>query len=359
MPISPRENYLRTLEFRGPEWIPTSFNIAPAVWQKYREDMEGVLLRHPLVFGEYDRGSVAFDEFAASYRENEYFTDEWGCVWHNVQEGMLGQVVGHPLANWDALATYELPDPLVNDNTMFGERNWEQIQAQVAAQKQRGEPTEGFAGCLFDRLFYLRGFENLMVDIATDAPQLRELTDILTHYELKMVGKWLELGVDVIHFHTDIGGQQALMISPAKFRQHIKPMFKQIFQTCRAGGAHVYMSSDGHLLEIVDDLIECGVSVHDPQLRANTLEGIVKAYKGKMCVKLDLDRQMFPFCTPEEIREQVKEAVTRLGSPHGGLMLWACISPDVPLQNIAALAEAMEEFRLYWSNDESKKGDDS
>ena len=184
-----------------------------------------------------------------------------------------------------------------------------------------------------------------MIDIGTDDPHLPRLIEMLTEYEMKLVGKSLEIGVDAIGFHTDIGTQKALMISPAKFRKYIKPMFKKIFTTCRDAGTHVLLSSDGCLLEIVDDLVECGVSRHDPQLRANTLEGIEKVYKGKMCINLDLDRQMFPFCKPEDIREQVKEAVERLSTPEGGLMIFGEIrDEDIPLENIEALCQAFEEF---------------
>ena len=38
-----------------------------------------------------------------------------------------------------------------------------------------------------------------------------------------------------------------------------------VFQRCREAGVHVWYSSDGNILPIVDDLIECGVSIHDPQ----------------------------------------------------------------------------------------------
>jgi hypothetical protein len=98
-------------------------------------------------------------------------------------------------------------------------------------------------------------------------------------------------------------------------------------------------------LEIVDDLIECGVSVHDPQLRANTLDGIVKAYKGKLFTMLDLDRQGFPFMRPDEIRQQVREVVDAMAMPEGGLGVLAAIyGTDVSLAKIAALCEAMEDF---------------
>ena len=122
-------------------------------------------------------------------------------------------------------------------------------------------------------------------------------------------------------------------------------MFTRLFQKCRDAGVHVYLSSDGCLLEIVDDLIECGVSAHDPQLRANTLQGIVKAYKGKLCAFVDLDRQSFPFLTPNEIRQQVREVVDAMALPEGGLGLVAAVyGSDVSLHNIAALCEAIEDY---------------
>jgi hypothetical protein len=108
---------------------------------------------------------------------------------------------------------------------------------------------------------------------------------------------------------------------------------------------HGGLSSDGRALDVVDDMVECGVSFHDPQLRRNTLAGIRRAYRGMLCASVDLDQQGFPFMSPEAIRAQVREVVETLGAPEGGLMLSACIDdPQVSLQNIAALVEAMEEY---------------
>jgi len=184
-----------------------------------------------------------------------------------------------------------------------------------------------------------------MVDFVTEPPELTQLIRMLEDYEMRLIKKWLELGVDQISFHTDIGMQTGLMISPKSFRKYIKPFFTTLFQTCRSAGVHVYLSSDGCLLEIVDDLIDCGVSVHDPQLRANSLPGIVKAYRGKLCAMVDLDRQSFPFLTPQEIREQVKEVVDSMALPEGGFGLNVAVyGNDVSLSNISALCEAIEDF---------------
>lgn len=340
-----RENYLKTLEFRYPEWIHCEIYFTPLAWKTYRKDLERVVLAHPRIFPEHKEGSVNFDEMPLGYHQGERFRDNWGCLWYNRQEGIEGQVVEHPLSDWNSLAVYQPPDPLTQEERGEEIRDWEKIGKDIAERKDSGLPAVGFGERLFDRLYFLRGFENLMVDIAIDDPHLPKLIKMLEEYETRLVNKWLSTGVDVMYFHTDIGTQESLMINPAKFRRYIKPMFKRIFQTCRKAGVHVFLSSDGRLLEIVDDLIECGVSLHDPQLRANTLKGIAGAYKGKLCANLELDSQAFPFATVAEIRGQVKEVVDVMADPKGGLMLLAGIyDGNVPLKNIASICKAMEDY---------------
>jgi len=56
-----------------------------------------------------------------------------------------------------------------------------------------------------------------------------------------------------------------------------------------------------------------------------------------------------PYGNFKEIREHVREAVIKLGSTRGGLMLTAGVYPDVPLDNIEALCQAMEEYSIYYS----------
>jgi uroporphyrinogen decarboxylase len=344
MPLTPRENWLRAVEFRYPAWIPCSVSLSPITWKTYRRDLDEIVRAHPRIFPEYElTGPNFYDEMPVVYRYGEYYRDNWGCVWYNQQEGLEGQVVEHPLADWRNLATYRLPDPLVLDERE--PRDWTKTAADLATRRERGLLLHGSAGRLFDRLYFLRGFENLMLDIAEGRPELSRLIAMLEEHEAVLIERWLSLGVNVVSFHTDIGTQRSLMIQPASFRRYLKPMFSRLFRRCRDAGAHVSLSSDGNLLAIVDDLIECGVSVHDPQLRACTLPGIAQAYKGRLCANVDLDRQGFPFMTPAEIRQQVKEVVDTMALPEGGLMLLAAFfGADVPLRNIAALCEAMEDY---------------
>jgi len=343
-----RENYLRTVEFGCPEWIPCAVGLMPATWKKYREDLEDLVLRHPSIFGPYQKGARNFDEFGPAYREREYYTDNWGCVWYNIQGGLEGRIVNHPLENWSALATYKPPDSI-----LWAERgprgDWEKIQADIEVARAEGRLTWGGCDRFFERLHFLRGFKNLMIDFMMNPPQLPALIEMVLENNMKLIHKWLEIGVDVMGFGDDLGTQVSLMMSPAAFREYLKPGYQRMFGACRRANSHVRFHSDGHILEIVNDLIECGVTILNPQIRANTLDGIVRKCKGRVCIDLDLDRQLFPFCSPEEIKEHVKEAVVKLGSKEGGLMLFAECEPDVPLANIEAVCQAFEEHRFHYT----------
>jgi uroporphyrinogen-III decarboxylase len=123
----------------------------------------------------------------------------------------------------------------------------------------------------------------------------------------------------------------------------------RMYGMCHEAGAKVYMHTDGHIVPIIKDLIECGVNVVNPQIRANGLDNLVRECKGNVCVALDLDRQLFPFCTPQDCDDHVREAVEALGAPEGGLMLGAECADDVPLANIEALCVALEKYRGYFS----------
>jgi uroporphyrinogen decarboxylase len=345
MAVTPRENRLRALEFRNPAWIPCSLNTVPLFWWVYGDALSELAERHPKVYldGELVKPSEDLDTLPADYEPGSTYEDEWGIVWQ-VGTGTTGPVsIEHPLADWNALASYEPPDPF--RPKAEGGRDWEEEAARIADRRERGLLTQGYGGDLFTFMIALRGFENLMIDFATDDPRLEQTLDMLVAHHLPVVQRYIELGVDTIRFHNDLGWQQALAISPTAFRRYLKPRFQQLMWPCREAGVHVVLSSDGYMLDIVDDLVECGVSCHDPQISANTLAGIRDAYKGKMCVKIRLDPQALPFCRPEDVRGMVQEVVEELGAPEGGLWLDTNLCcTDIRMEILEAICLAYEEF---------------
>ena len=355
MSISKRENYLRAVEMRGPEWIPCSVSLQIATWHKYRDKLEDLVIRHPFIFGDYQRGSINFDYFGVRCKGKVY-KDEWGCVWYHAQDGLAGQVKLHPLEDWKSLDSYKPPDPLKLRGPPLADyqpiESWEQARKRIREDKKRGRLAMGYLphDTLFQRIYDLRGFKNFLIDTITQPEKLKILIDIVVDYNLKLIRWWLENDVDVIYFGDDLGTQTKLTINPKTFRELFIPAYTKMFKPCREAGVHVYFHSDGHIMEITDDLIQAGVTILNLQDKVNGIDNIAKKCKGKVCIDLDIDRQnLLPFGTPKDIENHIKEVVIKLGSKEGGLMLEADIYPDVPLENIEALCKSMEKYQRYYS----------
>ncbi|HOX39966.1 MAG TPA: uroporphyrinogen decarboxylase family protein [Candidatus Brocadiia bacterium] len=314
------EDRIKAMEFDHPEFIPIGVGLLPATWISYREKLEEIISRHPIIFGEYAKGSRDFDAVSGLYVEGEQ-TDAWGCQWKNIRKGCDAMCVGHPIPTREAVHTYKPPAP------------------------GAGLPH----GFMYMRLFYLRGFEEVMVDFAEEPPELQMLIDMVCEYNCGEVRKMCENKLPkIVGFGDDLGMQHALPISPAKWHKYLTPCFKKIYGIVHAAGSSVYMHTDGCIIPIISELIECGVNVVNPQIRANGLDNLARECRGKVCVNLDLDRQMFPFCKPEDIDGHIREAVEKLSLPEGGLWISAECGPDVPLETIEAICVALEKYRAYY-----------
>jgi len=271
--------------------------------------------------------------------------------WLFEYDGIEGQAVEHPLADWANFDGYQAPDPMRHSDREFDAYDWPKFRERIAEQRAAGKKTLGALvhGYFLMRLWYLRGFENLMIDIATDEPLLAELCEMLTRRNEAIVRQFIEAGVDVVHFGEDIGTQTASILSPAHFRKWIVPAYKRLMGPVKDAGLIVDTHSDGYILELVDMLLECGCDVLNPQDLCNGIDNIARTMKGRCCIKLDIDRQkIMPFGTRRDVRALIEEEVRKLGASEGGLQFICGIVPPTPAENVDALCEALEEFRTYW-----------
>lgn len=357
MVLSHRENYLRNARFEGPEWMPAAVAISGASWNQLRGDLEDVLVRHPRLFPGFEKGKRDFPAIESDIvlTPGASFTDNWGCRWDCAIDGIEGVVAGHPLADWEALETWRPPDPFTKGDR--GPMEWGPALEGATKAREAGHLTSGGTahGFLFMRLYYLRGFENLMVDIATGEPRLQELIDAIVDHTRIIVDQWLSVPVDIMEFAEDLGSQTAATISPAAFARWITPAYQGLMQPCREAGALVGLHSDGYIMGLMGEFIRAGIDIINPQDLCNGIDDLAREVKGRMCIRLDIDRQtIVPFGTRSEIRGLIEEEVRKLGSPQGGLEMIAGIYPPTPAENVDALCEAMEEFRTYWWDERGK-----
>jgi uroporphyrinogen decarboxylase len=177
--------------------------------------------------------------------------------------------------------------------------------------------------------------------------RLSELINAMYANYMQAVGAY----VQVVVITDDQGTQNSLMISPAMFRQFIKPRLASQIATIQqyAPGVKVLMHCDGAILPIIPDLIEIGVDILNPiQTVVKGLEDTraLKARFGQqMCFHGAIDvQQVLPNATPEQVRQEVQRRIADLGA-QGGYILAPChnIGVDIPPENILALFEAVKE----------------
>lgn len=358
MALSPRENYLRNASFQYPEYMPAHIGISNASWDQWRGEMEDVVARHPRIWPGFVKGQRDWDrfDFGPAYTAGQPFTDAWGCVWETSINGIEGVVTGAPLESWDAWTSWTAPDPRRTADR--GPIDWDAIRRENEAARARGDLTSGGVphGFFFMRLTYLRGFENLMCDMAVEEPMLWELIETLYEHNRVLIDLHLDMGVDMISMGEDLGAQQSSVIGPAMFHKYCTPTYERLIRPCRERGCHVMLHSDGYIMDLLDELIFAGVTIINPQDLCNGIENLRRELKGRLCIRLDVDRQtIVPFGTRAEIRELVEEEVRTLGSRKGGLELIAGIYPSTSPDNVDALAGAFEEFQTYWFDGRGKE----
>jgi len=338
-----RENFLRAAELRKPEFIPCRLIPTEPVWNIHHKELGDLALKYP---------AIHLSKPGTSLRSPRAYIDQFGCKWHFCREGDYGYVVENPLGSWSRLRDLIIPDPedglLVHAGPLMP---WDEVYKGLRTAREAGELVRASFeyGFLFERLSYLRGYSNLLVDFLRKPPELFDLTERLTQYSMELVERLLRFdGLDAVFFGDDLGNQDRMPMAKSTFREVLYPCYRRIFRSVREAGAHVYMESDGHMVEVADDLIDAGVTILRLQDRVNGLENIAAKCKGRICLDIDLDRQfIMPFGTPEQVRTHVEHVVDILGSRKGGLMLGAELYLPAPMNNVEAALETMEKCMWY------------
>ncbi|MFC1525451.1 uroporphyrinogen decarboxylase family protein [Candidatus Latescibacterota bacterium] len=328
-----RERYIRALTFDGPDRVPVMHSTIHGARLTHGVALEDLYARYPSDV----LGSFAFaDNQRGGWADGAVTYDDWGCGWlWNTPEHM-GQAVEHPLADWAALDDLQVPD------AMSGEDGVDRMAAAVAADGHRHFVfVDG--GEVFQRMIFLRGMEDLMVDLHEDRPEVYVLRDLIVEVCVKRIARWCQSGaVDGVMLRDDWGTQEALMIRPDTWRRVFRPAYQRLADAIHEGGAYASFHSDGAITAILPDMVEIGWDEVNPQLNVMDLADLVPLLSGKVCVRADIDRQYtMPYGTPDEVRQLVRRLYEAFGQNRGGFVGWGQMNSDVPLANGEAMLETL------------------
>ena len=328
--MASRERVVKTLRLESPDRAPREVWALPAIGWYRQEEMDELLARFPMDFVHptFSYG-VSPRQRGEEYRPGT-FVDAWGSEWQVLEVSRLGEVKRPVLADWSDLDRYELPWELLR------EADWSQVNRSC-------HETDRFvlAGSrcnIFERMQFLRGTENLFLDLAYGVKEAYRLRDRLHEFNLTELRRWAETDVDGVSFNDDWGTQTALLISPEMWRSFYKPMYQDYCDLIHGAGKFVFFHSDGHIEAIYPDLIELGVDAVNSQLFCMNIEELGRKYRGKITFWGEVDRQrLLPFGTPEEVRAAVRRVRAALDDGRGGVIAQCEWGVKDPKENLLAL----------------------
>ncbi|UCF93023.1 MAG: hypothetical protein JSW39_02375 [Desulfobacterales bacterium] len=319
-------------------------HVAPhdAVLQRFGIDTRYVRIKPP-------------QNFRVQIEPDNSYVDEWGTRWKKPPSSLYWDPVEHPLkdATRADLETYPWPDP--DDPGRY---------AGLRADARRLREETDYAivadnpvlGLFESGWVFLCGPERFFTDMILDPPFIQALMAKLTHLHMRFYENYLnEVGafIDVIMASDDLGTERGPLISPAHYRQLIRPYQQQLWQSIKQRtDAYLFLHSCGSIYEFLPDLIEMGVDIISPvQVAAKDMD--TQRLKAEFGAELTfwgaIDTQyVLPFGSPHDVEAEAKKRIADL-APGGGFVLTAVhnIQAGVRPANICKMYDTAMAYGKY------------
>jgi len=329
----------RTLRFQSTPRPPRDLWTLPWAERRYPAELEAIRSDFPADIA-YPGDVIQFPQ-VNGMRGDPYavgtFVDEWGCAFTNIHEGVIGEVK-HPLVR-DYRSDLDKVRP-----------PWEWTRMSLDAVHRLCEKTDRFVGSalcfrLFERLQFLRGTENVYIDLLERPAGFLKLLARVHEWNLAMIEAWSKSPVDFIFGMDDWGSQRSLLINPTLWREFFKPMYAEYARRIRQAGKSVFFHSDGYILDVYEDLIEIGFDAVNSQLFCMDIEEIGRRFKGRLTFWGEIDRQhILPSPDVREIRDAVDRVARALWDGHGGVIAQCEFGAGARPENVRAMYERWERY---------------
>ena len=284
------------------------------------------------------------------------YQDEWGVVRTMPPDSYYYDLTGSPMAkngSMSAIENHRWPDP-----DAPGRYRGLRERARYLHEETDYAVVANLNCSFFLRCFELRGWSNFYADLAANREFAEALMDRYLDIRLRIAELAMEeIGdyIDIVMVTSDdLGMIDRPLISPAMYRELVKPRQKKTFDFFKARtDAKLFYHCDGAVRPLIPDFIELGVDALNPiQLNATGM-GDTKALKADFGEKLTFwgaidTHHVLPTGTPEDVRAEVKQRMIDL-APGGGYVVCSVhhIQPEVPPENVVAMFDSAYELGRY------------
>ena len=330
-----REWIRRTLRHEESVVIPYNFSLTPPAQRKLEEYYQTTEFVETLKFPIRMTGPKTIKPLYADPAEfGKTLRDEYGVTW-TTSTLDRGTPIGPCLTGPD-LSGYEFPDPAAE---------YRYRELGPWCDRNREHYTIIWVGDLWERATFMRGMENILMDVALQPDFVEELLRTIAQYIIATMRILFErFDFDGIAVSDDYGTQSALMMSPQDWRRLIKPRLAEIYGLAKTHGRTVFHHTCGHVHPIAADMIEVGLDIlHPIQPEANDIYALKREFGRDVTLCGGIRTQdLMSRGTVDEIRAEVRKLKREMGKG-GGYILEPGITlqGDVPTENLVAMVEEM------------------
>lgn len=347
--MTQRENLLRAMRRQPHEFVPSFMTLCTAQQEQFcRATGSKDYTSHFDLCGRYVRlGDTLYPNDYSRFTADmppDAVINEWG----------VGKVAGsiahftkmyHPMERFDTVEevmSYPYPDRLAD-------YRWETVREQVAAAHAEGRAAIFYAIQIFEYAWYLRGLENMLMDMLTDEEMAAACLDKMTELQCAVAKRAAASGADIIVFGDDVGTQRELMMSRELWLRFLKPGLAAVIASAKAVNPQVlaYYHSDGVIYDIIPDLIEIGVDILNPiQPECMDPARVKREYGDRLSFWGTIGTQTtMPFGTAQDVEDAVREMIAVMGADGGFCVAPThLLEPEVPWANIEAFVNAAKLY---------------
>lgn len=194
------------------------------------------------------------------------------------------------------------------------------------------------------------GMDNYFLGMYANAAVVDAVTERVVDYYLAANERFFEqLGdaADTYFFGNDFGTQRGLILSPELFERFVLPSMKRLIAVAKRHGKKVLLHSCGSIRGVIPKLIEAGVDgLHPLQALAEGMsaEDLAREYGRDLAFVGGVDTQdLLVNGTPAKVREEVLRLREVFGPNYIVSPSHEALLPNVPIENVAAMANAARE----------------
>lgn len=200
----------------------------------------------------------------------------------------------------------------------------------------------------WENLHFGIGFANIARFWRKDRKFLHEINQFYCEFALEGMERLLKYGApNIVMMGDDYGFNKGLQMSLEMWRELVKPTLAKHVQMVHDAGAKFIIHSCGNIGELFRDFVELGIDgVESLKPKCNDLIGLKQKYGDKLCLAGTIDdSEMLKYSTPEQVKKSVTQSIKDLG-PGGYIPGATNFLLDQPVNNILAMIEAIQEFKI-------------